>query len=520
MALKRLRLVKEKIKSHLYRMDCIGYYVGGLLKILAPILLVPLLLVIYYWREPAEGINTLWAFLVPAFLSYLLGALLQSRNVVVPLDMTASMLLCGLSWLAFSAVGALPFVFGIGANYLDAYFEAMSGFTTTGITVFSGLDVMPRSIIFWRALTQWLGGIGILSFFLAITFRGSGAHFIFGAESHKISSGRPAPGLYNTVKILWGIYTLFTVLSIIALTMAGMPFFSSVCHSFTALSTGGFSPHDASIEHYRLAGYSHYRLIEYILIFFMMLGGINFLVHYRVLTRDIKALWDNLEIRYWWGLLAGFTLLIMIDHLHRTGFFAELYANGIGLDLVHLEEVFRLTLFQVVSVLTTTGFGTRDIGSDFFPALSKQLFLVMMVIGGCVGSTGGGIKVQRVAVLNRLMRRELFRLRAPRQASSGVIVDKRLVPENEVHRIAALFFFWLLLLVVGGGITAFFSNHDGFASFSGMFSALGNIGPCYIAVPDMITIHPIVKLTYIFGMLAGRLELLPVLLLFSRKAWK
>ena len=269
-----------------------------------------------------------------------------------------------------------------------------------------------------------------------------------------------------------------------------------------------------------LAGHPNYKLIEYTLTFIMMLGGINFLVHYRVLTKDFKALWDNIEIRYWWRLIAGFVIIIMIDHLRKEGIIGVLFTRPTDLSMGEIERSFRYTIFQVMSILTTTGFGTKDIGSDFFPALSKQLFLVMMVIGGCVGSTGGGIKVLRVAILNRLMVTELFKLRVSEKASTDLVIDKRIVPSSESHRVGALFFTWMVLLLIGGGITALFSSHSAWESFSGMFSALGNIGPCYISVNDMINIHPVVKLTYIFGMLAGRLEILPVLLLFFRKSWR
>jgi trk system potassium uptake protein TrkH len=305
----------------------------------------------------------------------------------------------------------------------------------------------------------------------------------------------------------------------VTLAIEGMPIFDAICHALTTLSTGGFSTHDSSIEFYRLTGHPNYRLIEYSLTFFMMLGGINFLIHYRVITGDFRALWDNLEVRYWWRLIAAFTIIIVIDHLRRVGALGALFTRGVPINLHEFERTFRYSIFQVISVLTTTGFGTKDIGSDFFPAVSRQLFLVMMVIGGCVGSTGGGFKVLRIAILNRLMFRELFRLRVSGKASTGLIIDKKRVPDDEVHRVAALFFTWIGLLVVGGGITALFSNQGALQSFSGMCSALGNIGPCYISVGDMINIHPVVKVTYIFGMLAGRLEILPVLLLFSRKAW-
>jgi len=502
------------------RIGCILYFVGGLLEILSLVLVVPIIIVFAYWGQRGEGWMTAAAFGIPAFISLVVGFLLRILFKPEMLDTVSSMLICAIGWLFVSAFGALPFVIAIGANGLDAYFEAMSGFTTTGITVFSGLDSLPRSILFWRALTQWVGGIGILSFFLLTVSQPGGGHHMFGAESHKISSGRPAPGLFNTLRILWAIYASFTLLAATALTIEKMPVFDAVCHALTALATGGFSPYDSSIAHYRLTNHPNYKLIEYTLTFFMMLGGINFLVHYRVLTRDVKALWDNIEIRYWWRFIAAFTAIILIEHFYKTGIFTTWLKEGRTFDLGEFERSFRNSIFQVVSILTTTGFGTEDIGSDFFGALSKQLFLVMMVIGGCVGSTGGGFKVLRVVILDRLIFREIFRLRISSKASTGLVIDKKQVPEDEVHRVAALFFTWIALLIAGGGITALFTNLGPWESFSGMFSAVGNIGPCYISVEEMIRIPPVVKVTYIFGMLAGRLEILPVLLLFSGKVWR
>jgi trk system potassium uptake protein TrkH len=246
--------------------------------------LFPLIVVFIYWGQRGDGWISAAAFVITAIISFSLGLALRRRFRPETLDTTGSMLVCALGWLFVSAVGALPFVIAIRSNCLNAYFEAMSGFTTTGITVLSGLDEMPRSILFWRALTQWLGGIGILSFFLLSISQAGGAHHIFGAESHKISSGRPAPGLFNTLRILWLIYVAFTLLAAVILALEKMPVFDAVCHALTTLSTGGFSPHDSSIAFYAATNHPNYRLIEYTLTFLMMLGGINFLVHYRVLT--------------------------------------------------------------------------------------------------------------------------------------------------------------------------------------------------------------------------------------------
>ena len=508
------------MRKRFERLNGILHYTGHLLEVLGVVLLLPAVVAALHWQQRGEGWITVNAFVLPAAFSLVVGFILKNVYRSDVLDTVSSMLMCAVGWLACSAVGAVPFVIATRSSYLNAYFEAMSGLTTTGITVFAGLDAMPYSILFWRALTQWFGGLGILSFFLIVTFRASSAHHIFGAESHKISATRPAPGLFNTLKILWLIYGGFTLLAIGVLAVLRMSAFDAVCHAFTAVSTGGFSPYDASIDFYRQSGHVNYRLIEYALTFIMMLGGVNFLIHYRVLTGDIKALWDNIEIRYWWRLIAAFTALVVIDHFHQTGAWRALFDSGTPITATEAERTFRVGLFQVMAILTTTGFGTQDIGSEFFGAASKQLFLVMMVIGGCAGSTSGGFKVLRIAMLNRLLWGELFKARVSPRASTGLVIDKKIVPDAEIHRVAALFFGWVALIVAGGVITALFSGHGTLASLSGMFSALGNIGPCYLSVQEMIDLHPVVKITYIMGMLAGRLELLPVLLLFSPRAWR
>jgi trk system potassium uptake protein TrkH len=508
------------MRNQYLRIHRVFHFSGLLLQTLGLVFLLPLLIVAGYWGKYGEGPATVLAFAVPALSAFALGWVLRRVFGDGMPGTGGSMLICALGWIFASAFGALPFVIGLKASYLNGYFEAMSGFTTTGITMFSGLDVMPRSILFWRALTQWVGGLGILSFFLAVTFKGGGAHHIYGAEGHKIASTRPVPGLFHTVKILWFIYGGFTLAGIVMLGLMEMPAFDAVCHTFTALSTGGFSPHDASIAYYADIGHPHFRLIEYGVTLLMMLGGINFLIHYRVLTKDVKALWDNAEIKAWWRLVVGFTVIIMFDHMLKTGVFAQAFGHPGTVGLSDLEGIFRRTSFQVTAILTTTGFSTQDIGSAFFPALSRQLFLAMMVIGGCVGSTGGGIKVMRVVILDRLMLRELFKLRVPSRAAKPLVIDHKPVPDEEALRAAALFFTWVALLVVGGAITAIFSNQQALESLSGMFSALGNIGPCYISNADMSALSPVVKITYILGMLAGRLEILPVLLLFSSKAWR
>jgi trk system potassium uptake protein len=490
---------------------------GPILIAMGWCLLVPLALVLWY-GEYKEGYTTVLSFVAPATIALLLGYLLKRCFAGHNANVLQAGLICSMGWLLCSAIGAVPFVLGIQSSYLDGYFEAMSGFTTTGITMYTGLDSMPKSILFWRALTQWVGGLGILTMFLAANPGGS-SHQLFGAEGHKIDVARPVPGLVNTIRILLGIYCLFTVVIILGLWVLGMPLFDSVCHSFAALATGGYSPHDASIEFYRLNGYPNYIWLEYVTILGMLLGGMNFVVHYRFLVISRKAWFDNTEVRYWWGIISLFVLLIVLERIFRLEPLATTMAQGTSL-WVRLEEEFRIALFQVVSILTTTGFGTRDIATSYFGEAARQVFLLMMVIGGCVGSTGGGIKVLRLVILIKLVGREVFRLRTPPNAISFVMIDGEPVEVNEIQRVATIFFAWMVLLALGGGITELLSDLNGYQAFSGMFTALGNVGPCFISVEAMGKLHPFIKVTYILGMLAGRLEILPLLLLFSWKAWR
>ncbi|UCC11454.1 MAG: TrkH family potassium uptake protein [candidate division WOR-3 bacterium] len=492
--------------------------IGSLLVILSIFFLLPIAVAILS-GELNESYLTVAAFVVPSSLCMVLG--IVCRSLLRPGNPTSlqAMLICSLAWILFSAFGALPFVIALNVPILDGFFEAMSGFTTTGITMLSGLDAMPKSILFWRSLTQWIGGLGILTFFLAVTYRGGGAHALFGAESHKIGMERPVPGLANTLKILWLIYTSFTTVIIGLLVLAGMSLFDSVCHSFTALSTGGFSPHDASIAYYQISSYPYFRAIEYILVLGMLMGGMNFLVHHRVFRRDIKALFDTTEMRYWWSLIVIFFLIILVERYMHVLPVVQMSVNHGGF-WQQLEAAIRTVIFQVVAIITTTGFSTEDIGSPFFGHVARQLFLVMMVIGGCVGSTGGGLKVFRITILTKLIKRELYRLRVPRRALSDIIIDGKLLDTSEVYRVGSLFFAWIVLLIIGGAVTALLSHYGPLESASGMFSALGNIGPCYIPVNGMASLNPVIKIVYILGMLAGRLEILPVLLLFSMRAWR
>jgi trk system potassium uptake protein TrkH len=484
-------------------------YVGSILLVFGLLLLIPFFLSLALGDGGFQDVRP-GTYSIAILASLVVGGMCwrDVRQPVSrrPLGTPEAMLICVFSWVAISAVGAIPFTYHLGVSYLDGYFEAMSGFTTTGITMLSGLDSMPRSLLFWRAMTQWVGGLGILTFFLVVVYQGGLSHALFTAESHKIGGERIAPGIWNTLKILWVIYSFFTLLVILGLYLCGASLYDAICHAFTCLSTGGYSPHDASIAHYEQAGYAHHVALEYVVIFGMWAGGTSFLVHYRVLTGRISSLWRAEEMRLWWIILGGSLVLVLGSRLARA-------------PDASLHESFRHSLFQVTAIATTTGFATRDIASDYFTPLARQVFLVLMFVGGCAGSTGGGLKVIRIVILLKVLAQQVRRALTPPSEIQLVMVDGKQLRRREIYRTAGLFSAWVLLLLVGALTTGALSRHGALASASGMFSALGNIGPCYIPVGQMAQLNPLVKVTYILGMLAGRLEILPLLILLSRRAW-
>jgi trk system potassium uptake protein TrkH len=490
------------------RLKSIVQLSSSLLFILSVLLLIPLL-VAWIYKEP---ILVYKSFIYVSAFSFTLAFIFRRLTYAykVHIDLTTAMILCTVSWVLVSAIGALPFMIGLDKSFIDAMFEAVSGFTTTGITVFEQLDDMSHALIFWRSFIQWLGGLGILTFFLFVTTKSEGDSWqLFSAEGHKINAARPVPNVYRTIKYFWAIYSVYTLLEILMLWGLGLSFFDALSHSMTTLSTGGYSNHDASIAYYQLNGYKNYKLIEYTVILFMFLGGINFLVHYRMIKEDHLFIFKDIEAKVFMKIIVGFSGLTLIGIIASR-----------GLPLGQLEESIRKTLFQIVSVTTTTGFGTEDIGSVFFPAITKQLFIILMIIGGCVGSTSGGIKILRVIILEKLLRREVHKLSLPNNAVIPTTINHVIIGYEELQRITAIVFGWILLIGIGAGITALFSDLGPFEAFSGMASAVGNIGPFYFSVSKMVSLSWVIKLTYIIGMLAGRLELLPIYIIISKKAWK
>lgn len=490
------------------RLKTIMKLMSSLLYILAALLLVPLVVAAIY----GESSLVYRGFIISAVLSAVIASIFKLITIKHEIKMTlaTSMIFCYSSWFVISLLGSMPFVMILNTSIIDGLFEAVSGFTTTGITVLQGLDGMSHAVLFWRSLIQWVGGLGILTFFLFVTASGDGDMWqLFSAEGHKISSSRPVPNVYRTIRWFWAIYGGYTIAEVIILKLLGLSFYDAIIHSFTTLSTGGFSNHDASIAFYGLNGYANHIWIEYTFIIFMILGGVNFLVHYRMLKESPLAFFRDIETKVFMRIIGLFSLATIVGIIVLR-----------GIQLNEVESVIRKTLFQVVSVMTTTGYGTENIGGSFFPAIAKQLFIILMIIGGSVGSTAGGLKVLRIVILQRLMRREVTKLNLPGKAVLPVTVGNVIISQDEIRRISALVFGWLMLICIGSAITALFSDLGPFEAISGMTSAVGNIGPFYFSVAKMASLSWVIKLTYIIGMLAGRLELLPVYILFVKGTWK
>lgn len=413
-----------------------------------------------------------------------------------------------LGWLIISSLGSLPYVFGGILNYTDAFFETMSGFATCGSTVLEvskGLDylnIYPHSIMFWRSLTQWLGGIGIVVLSVVVLARGMGpgGARLFKAEVSGHAVVKIKPRIRETASVLWKIYLCITAMGIILLFAAGMPLFDSVCHSFTSLATGGFSTRYSSIGAYNNV------LVEIIIIGLMIVGGTNFILHYQFLTGKPKALFTDPEFKFYIFLLSAASVFITLI----------LVLNASCSPL----HAFRNAAFQAVSINTATGFSSADFGA--WPSSAQVLLLLLMFVGGCVGSTAGGIKVIRSLVLLKVVRRELRRLVHPKSVEP-INLGKSPISEELVHNIIAFFFLYLLIFILSTIGIALLEGLDIVSSASAVATTMGTVGPGLGKVGPTTTfalISPVGKIWLSICMWLGRLEIFACLILFLPSTYK
>ncbi|MBA3008893.1 MAG: TrkH family potassium uptake protein [Proteobacteria bacterium] len=481
------------------RWPFIARIIGILLIFLGLAMLAPLLCSLYY-KDMAHGgiIRSIAITLGTALVLMLFSKGYESEAYI---NQKEGMTVVALGWTAICIFGALPFYFGPEfTNFTDAFFESVSGFTTTGSSVMTQIEGSTHGLLFWRSFIQWLGGMGIIVLSLAILpFLGVGGIQLYKAEVPSPVPDKLTPRLSDSAKILWMVYAGLTLLEILFLLAGGMPPFESICHALTTLPTGGFSPKNASVAHYNSAYF------DYVIVVFMVLAGINFSLHYQMLRGKTLAFWKDTECRFFIGLTLVLTLVVTWD------IYGSVYDS--------FKDAFRYSLFQVSSIVTTTGFATADY--EKFPGLSQAILFVCMFVGASAGSTGGGMKCARIIVCLKYCHRELFKLIHPRSISH-IKINNTVIPDHVLRSIMGflalymLLFFFSTILLAAMGV-------DLLTSLGAVASCIGNIGPGFGTVgPAENFAHlPVLgKWLLAWCMLLGRLEIYTVIILFVPEFWK
>ena len=406
----------------------------------------------------------------------------------------------GVSWIVLSLVGCLPFYISREIpSYIDSFFEIVSGFTTTGASIVPEVEKLSKGILYWRSFSHWVGGMGVLVFLLAFTGeKGQGfTMHLLRAESPGPSVGKLVPKMRKTAAILYIIYIVMTIINVIFLVVGDMPLFEAVCHAFGTAGTGGFG-----IKNDSLGSYSPY--LQNVTTIFMILFGVNFSCYYLLLIRQWRGVFRDEELRTYIAIILGSILLITLD-------IREFYGT--------LEEAIRHAAFQVGSIITTTGYATTDF--DLWPSFSKTILLCLMVVGASAGSTGGGLKVARVLLLIKGLRRNIRQMMHPRKVelvrNNGEVVDEKILDNTNAYLAAYVLILFGIFMVI---------SLDGFSTgtnFTAVLCTFNNIGPGLEAVGPTCNFSQysdLSKLVLSWGMLAGRLEIFPILVLFTPEIWK
>lgn len=472
----------------------IAYVIGWILNCEGFLMLLPCLTAVIY-QETAG-----FSFAAAMALCFLFGVPLTVRK---PKNMVfytkEGFVSVSLSWIVLSVMGSLPFLFsGSITNPVDALFETVSGFTTTGASILSDVEALPRCILFWRSFTHWIGGMGVLVFILSLLPLTGGYHMnLMKAESPGPSVEKLVPKIQSTAKILYSIYVAMTILEVLLLLAGNMPLFDALTTTFGTAGTGGFG-----IKNDSMASYSPY--LQNVVTVFMILFGINFNFYFLLLMRKPKKAMKNEEVRCYLAIIA---ITISIITFNIRGLYPS------------IMEAFQQAAFQVGSIITTTGFATTDFNT--WPQVSRTILVMLMFVGACAGSTGGGIKVSRFVILLKTVNKELHLFLHPKGvrkiSMDGKIVEHEVVRSINVFMTAYVLVFAFSILLVG------FDNHDLITNFTAVAATLNNIGPGLELVgpsQNFGLFSDPAKCVLIFDMLAGRLELFPLLLLFVKDTWK
>ncbi len=469
---------------------------GRIGQIVALMMLLPALVAIVYGE-----MSQMWSFIVTALCAAALGTLcavvFRTKDRVIYAK--EGFAVVALAWLAMSGFGALPFVIsGEIPSYVDAFFETVSGFTTTGASILTDVEAMSYSMLFWRSFTHWVGGMGVLVFVMAVVSNMTDRSIhIMRAEIPGPVVGKLVPRARDTAKILYLIYIAMTFIQILLLYAGGMPMFDSIIHTFGTAGTGGFGVKSDSI-----AGYSVY--CQNVIGVFMILFGINFNIYYLLIIRRFKTVFKSTELWVYLGVIAVSVVLITLN----------LYSVN-----RNVPDSLRLSFFQVSSIITTTGFSTANFNA--WPSLSKGILLVLMCLGACAGSTGGGLKVSRAVILFKLILREIKRMLHPRSVTS-VRFEGKAVDDQTLSSVAT-YFACYALCVIAAFLLICIEPSDFETDFSAVLATFNNIGPGFGEVGpagSFANYSAFSKLVLAFGMLLGRLEIFPIIIALSPSTWR
>ena len=483
------------------RLNYLAKAIGLTMIYIGVVTLTPIITALYY-----HDFNSILPFLtagtISAFFGWLFMKLVPNTEELENLNdikKAEALFIVAVSWVIFGIVAGIPYLF-YGISPLNAMFESVSGITTTGATILTNFDY-PKTFFFWRSLTQWLGGLGIIVLFVAILpqFAVAGRQMFF-AEAPGPTEDKFTPRIRNTASALWKVYAGLTLLNIIFLVIAGMPKFDAVCNSFSTLSAAGFSPNPQSIMGY------HSNWINWITIIFMFLAGASFNIQYKaIVQKNPLVLFKNEEFKLYFSLVMLMAVLITISLVINTH-------NGVF-------QGFTDALYQVVSITTSTGSANVDfVQWDY---VSKVLLFIVMFMGSCSGSAGGGIKMVRWLIVYKAMKSELLRILHP-NAIINIKVDNKSVPSEVTRQIVVYVFYYFIIFGITSIIIAII-EHNSTIGLAGSITALGNIGPGFEKLTGPMgsfsTIHPASKCIMIFNMLVGRLELIPFLVMLQRDFW-